>query len=255
MFVMYVDESGDTGLVGSPTRHFVLSGLVIHELRWHDCLERLIAFRKRMYLSFGLRLREEIHASRLINKPGHLATIRKSDRLSIVRFFIDELAAMPDISVINVIVDKVQKTEGFDVLEAAWRALIQRFDNTISHRNFPGPANPDERGMIFPDHTDDRKVKLLVRRMRRFNPVPNQPQFGPGYRNILLKRIIEDPSFRGSDDSYFIQAVDVIAYALMQHTAPSSFMRRKCGNNYFKRLAPILCTVASSTDPLGIVRL
>ena len=32
MFLMYVDESGDAGLVGSPTRYFVLTGLVVHEL-------------------------------------------------------------------------------------------------------------------------------------------------------------------------------------------------------------------------------
>jgi hypothetical protein len=30
MYFMYVDESGDPGLVGSPTRYFTLSGLVIH---------------------------------------------------------------------------------------------------------------------------------------------------------------------------------------------------------------------------------
>jgi len=29
---MYVDESGDPGLVGSPTEHFLLTGLVVHEL-------------------------------------------------------------------------------------------------------------------------------------------------------------------------------------------------------------------------------
>ena len=34
MFLMYVDESGDCGLQNSPTRYLVLTGLVIHELRW-----------------------------------------------------------------------------------------------------------------------------------------------------------------------------------------------------------------------------
>jgi hypothetical protein len=28
MFLMYVDESGDPGLINSPTRYYVLSGLV-----------------------------------------------------------------------------------------------------------------------------------------------------------------------------------------------------------------------------------
>ena len=45
---MYVDESGDTGLDGSPTDHFVLTGFVVHEADWLDYLERLIAFRRRM---------------------------------------------------------------------------------------------------------------------------------------------------------------------------------------------------------------
>lgn len=33
MYLMYVDESGDSGLLGSPTRYFVVSGIVLHELR------------------------------------------------------------------------------------------------------------------------------------------------------------------------------------------------------------------------------
>ena len=62
MFLMYVDESGDSGLVNSPTRYFVLTGLVVHELRWHDALNSLVNFRQRMRGKFGLKLREEIHA-------------------------------------------------------------------------------------------------------------------------------------------------------------------------------------------------
>jgi len=39
MFLMYVDESGDTGLTNSPVDYFVLSGLIIHELRWRTLQE------------------------------------------------------------------------------------------------------------------------------------------------------------------------------------------------------------------------
>ncbi len=46
MYLMYVDESGDIGLTGSPTRYFVLTGLVLHELRWRQTLDELIAFRR-----------------------------------------------------------------------------------------------------------------------------------------------------------------------------------------------------------------
>ncbi len=201
---MYVDESGDPGLINSPTPYFVLTGLVVHELRWQPYLEQLIDFRRRMRRQFGLRLREEIHTSTLITRPGNLVRIKRNDRLAIIRHFADELANIPDLNNINVLVDKQGKPAGYDLFEKAWTALIQRFENTMSRRNFSGPANPDERGIIFPDHTDDKKLNLLLRRMRRYNPVPNQSSFGGGYRNLALTNLVKTPAIgtRSSLTSY-----------------------------------------------------
>jgi hypothetical protein len=255
MYVMYVDESGDSGLVGSPTNYFVLTGLVVHELRWQVYLDQLIEFRRKLKAQFGLRLREEIHASAMINHPGPLVRIRRNDRLTILRAFADELATMTDLNIINVVVDKQNKPAGYDVFGVAWKALIQRFENTTSSRNFRGPQNPDERGMLFPDRTDDKKLRDLLRQMRRYNPIPNQQAYGAGYRNIALRSIIEDPNFRDSQDSYFIQAADLVAYLLYQNLAPSAYMRKKSGHNYFGRLNPLLVKVAAPRDPRGIVRL
>lgn len=255
MFLMFVDESGDTGLVNSPTRYFALTGIVVHELRWRTYLDQLIGFRQRMKSQFGLRLREEIHATKLISRPGSLVRIKRHNRLTILRAFADELATMSDMNVINILVDKQGKPTDYDVFENAWRALIQRFENTMSYRNFPGPANSDERGMILPDNTDDKKLTLLLRRMRQYNPIPNQPRFGGGYRNLTLSTIVEDPNFRDSEFSYFIQAADVAAYLLFQRVSPNGYMRKKGGGAYFRRLEPVLCKVAATMDPDGIVRL
>lgn len=255
MYLMYVDESGDCGVNNSPTRYFVLSGLVIHELRWQTYLNQLIAFRQRMRQQFGLRLREEIHAAAMINSPGPLVRIKRNDRLAIIRAFADELAIMTDANLINVVVDKQGKRPDYDVFGVAWKALIQRLENTLSRRNFSGPANPDECGMIFPDHTDDKKLTRLLRQMRRYNPVPSKGAPGVSYRNLILSKIIEDPNFRESDHSYFIQTVDLAAFLLYQRLIPNAYMRKKSGQNYFDRLDPILCKVASSKDPQGIVRL
>jgi len=60
---MYVDESGDTGLVGSPTNYFALSGLTIHESRWRDFVTVMSAYRKTMRATHGLPVRTEIHAA------------------------------------------------------------------------------------------------------------------------------------------------------------------------------------------------
>ena len=63
---MYVDESGDTGLVKSPSTHFALSSLVVHESRWRELIQLLIAFRKTLREAYGLPLRMEIHAAEFI---------------------------------------------------------------------------------------------------------------------------------------------------------------------------------------------
>ena len=252
---MYIDESGDTGLLDSPTRYYVLTGLVVHELRWETCLDQIVESRRRMRDKFGLKLREELHAAALITRPGPLVRIKRNDRLAIIREFADQLASLADITVVNIVVDKTGKQGDYDVFQAAWRTLIQRFENTISRRNFAGPANADERGILFPDHTDDKKLQGLLRQMRRYNPVPNRPKYGPGYRNLALANIIEDPSFKDSKHSYFIQAVDLCAFLLYQRLEPCAYMRKKSGQNYFNRMEPILCKVAAADDPLGIVTL
>lgn len=252
MYFMYVDESGDAGLINSPTRYFALSGLIVHELRWNDYLDRLIEFRRRMRNKFGLLMREEIHSAHLINKPGDLVRIKRNDRLTIIRSFIHELATLQDISIINVVVDKQGKPPDYDVMQKAWEALIQRFSNTMSHRNFNGPANPDERGLIVPDNTDVKKIRELLRKMRKYNPVPSQ--FG-GYRNLQITNLVEDPFFKDSRESYMIQAADVVAFSLYQKLSPSSYMKSKSAQNYFNKLDNVLCKAAASRDPDGIVRL
>ena len=252
---MYVDESGDSGMVNSPTRYFVLTGLILHELRWRLYLDQVVDFRRRRKAAYGLKLREEIHAAALINKPGDLARIPRYHRLAILREFADELAAMPDLNLINVVVDKQGKAIDYDVFGMAWKAIVQRFENTLSHHNFSGPRNPDDRGMVFPDHTEDKKLTELLRAMRRYNPITNQAAYGIGYRNLTLSNIVEDPNFRNSADSYWVQAADLAAFLLYQHPAPNASLKKKSGQNYFSRLDGILCKVASTSDPQGIVRL
>ena len=208
-----------------------------------------------MQTTFGLRMQEEISGSAMITRPGRLARIRRNDRLAIIRAFATELATMTDLNAVNMVVDKANKNQYYDVFTMAWKALLQRFENTLSNHNFPGPANPDERGMLFPDNTNNKKLFRLLRQMRRYNPVPQQIRFGIGYRNLLIRLLIEDPNFRDSRHSYFIQSADLVAFLVYQSLLPNAYMRKKGGHNYFARLDPILCKVASLTDVQGIVRL
>src|SRR3712207_7335615 len=73
------------------------------------------------------------------------------------------------------------KAASYDAFEEAWQALIQRFENTMSHRNFPGPMNSDERRSE--EHTSELQSRqylvcrlLLEKKNKRFSHVRNCPR-------------------------------------------------------------------------------
>lgn len=149
---MYVDESGDPGLNTSAGRYYILSGLVVHETAWKSVLDRLVLFRRRMKGVYKLRQRDEIHASPFIHAPAaQMNNIPRGDRLGILRAYIKELSQIQDLRFVHVLVDKQGKPPGVSIFELAWKALIQRFENTIQHQNYPGSTNPVDHGILLPD--------------------------------------------------------------------------------------------------------
>ena len=217
MYLMYVDESGDTGLAKSPSTHFALASLVVHEARWRELIDQLIAFRKTLRSIYGLPLRMEIHSAEFI-RHAPVPSMQKHIRLAILRNFLDELAKMDFVSITGLIVDKRQKIPTYDVFINAWQTLFQRFENTMRWGNFPS-HHASDYGIVITDNTDGMKLQKMVRRMAVYNPVPNTISIygmGSGYRNLPIRKIIEDPNSRDSKYSYLIQACDVAAYFLYQ---------------------------------------
>jgi hypothetical protein len=245
MFIMYVDDSGDPGANTAVTDKFILSALVIHELNYNTFINDLIVFRKQLRDTKGLKLRTEIHSVEFINKPNaELKKIQRNDRLDILKQCLNWLAARNDISVFCVSVDKSNHLND-DIYSYAWKALSQRFENTIGAKNFLRPETEDsgitDRGIIISDRSDEKKLRSLIREMKKYNPVTSRRDlFSDTYRNLQLKYIIEDPNFRDSDQSYILQMVDVCAYFLMQKKRPNSYVRKKGATLYFDRLQPVL---------------
>ena len=171
--MMYVDESGDIGLKKSKTKFFILSAIIIHELLWNDTLEDLIEFRRNLRDKKKLKLREEIHCSAFLNKPGNLIRIPMYERVDIIKQCAKWLNNKIYISTFSIRIDKQQEKYNSkdNVFETAWKFLIQRFENTINKHNFNGPSNYDERGIIIADNTDIPKLRTIYRKMRRKNLV------------------------------------------------------------------------------------
>lgn len=253
MYLMYVDESGDVGIVNSPTRYFILSAIVVHELRWKNTLRGLVEFRRMLRDTKGLKLREEIHSNEFITRPGDLKRIKRNDRLDILKKCMDWMNGQHHINIFSVAVDKEGRKD--DIFELAWNTLIMRFENTIRHNNFSGPQNADDRGIILSDNTEGEKLRKLVRKMRHFNTIPNTQQlYSGGFRNLKLEYVIEDPVFRDSQHSFIHQMNDVVAYCVRQRYEPNSYMKKKGGHNFYKRIDNVL-TKEVSKNGLGIVEI
>lgn len=252
MYLVYVDESGDSGLSGSPSTHFVLSALVVHETRWMQFLNDIIRFRRKIRDEYGVKLREEIHTTDLFSRPKELFRLQKHVRLQICKKMIDFQESLNYINLVNVVVRKEGKSDQFNVFENAWTYLIQRIHNTVHYRNFPDGYNENEGAIIIPDQTNNKKLNRIVRKMRRYNPVPNMGF--SGYRHLETNFIIEDPYYKDSRHSLIHQLVDVNAYFLYQMHNPNKFMKKKKADNFFKRYDKVLCKVASTKDKrFGIV--
>lgn len=245
---MYVDESGDPGNNTAQSDFFCLTGMVVHESEWRNFLDVTMRFRRTMKDVYGLPVRAEIHAVKLLRHSEF--AIEKYKRLAILRNFLDELAKMNFVSLTNIVVDKRGKPADYDVFSSAWRTLFQRFENTLTHGNFPG-GYKRSFGTVFTDATNGEKLTSIMRKMSVHNPIPNRGS--DGYRNMPILRVIEDPSPRNSAHSLPIQACDVVAYFLHQSLKPNTYVKKSGAQNYFRRLDAILNKNASLSNPSGIV--
>jgi hypothetical protein len=117
----------------------------------------------------------------------------------------------------------------------------------------------DSHTILFCDEGKEAPYKKLIRRMGVFNPIPSQfgvwSDTGEAGKNIPIDRVVEDPVFKDSAESFFIQAVDFVAYALLRRERPAGPTLRYHASDAFNVLMPILVTQATKRDPEGILRL
>ena len=247
MHLLYVDESGDPGTHKYSSPHFILSGLIISQDDWSLYLERLKTFRKSLFTKYGLNQRTEIHSSELI-RIGNLKEyqkISKTNRINILKDYATQIPVIfSNAKVINVCL-KIDEHPERDIFELAWSRLLQRFDTYLK-------KEAKDKGILVVDDTDSIKLQNLQRKLRIYNPTPSH--FTDGSYNAPINNILEDPFSRNSNQSYFIQTVDVIAHLLYRKEFPKGSLK-KFGLQYqFDKIEPILLKKASKADNLGIVR-
>ena len=94
--------------------------------------------------------------------------------------------------------------------------------------------------------------------MNVFNPVPSKSgtwgDSGQTHKNIVINTIIEDPVFKQSHESYFIQMVDFCAFALLRRERQLASKNALGIHEAFDILKPVCYKLANYKDPMGVVR-
>ncbi len=244
-YFFYVDESGDSGHNTAVTTHFVVAGFFLREGSWAVYLDKIKHFRAALSAAYNFRMRDELHARDIWMARGDSKN-RGDSYAQRYRMFRDVaffLRQSSEISIIAVSVNKLQpRLSGVNIREYAWKLLIQRFENYLLDKG--------TNGIVFADEGEDKLVRGQLRRMRAYNPIPSK--FG-GYYQQKIVRILEDPVFRESKHSYFIQLADMVAYFCRLRDNASKRQVKWRLHKMYRILKPRYLLEASRKDRYGFV--
>lgn len=236
MYFCYVDESGDCGAYdatmpnksGSP--YFILAGLIVHAEKWKFSLEVLKTFRKKLAAQCYLPYHVEFHCSELIDphKIKEYTQISVADRWKLIEAFAEKIGGNDAFSIIASVINKSESTlPANEYLTASITKLYQAYDHFLKERK--------QYGIVLFDRSNVGTIQTHVRKLLGTG---SDLDAVPG---IKVNHVIEDPIFRVSADSIFIQAADVIAYALKEKEFPQTSRKKYNADRIFTNKLKRVC--------------
>lgn len=250
MYFCYVDESGDSGRHDpndpehTGSAYFILSGLIVRDTHWKTTLDSLKSFRKHLAQQAYLRYDVEFHCADLIDvhKVKEYSQISVPDRWKLIDRFAEVIGSLAQCRLISVVINKVQSVlNPEDYATTAITKLYQAFDEFLKTQD-------DQHGVVFFDRANEQMINAHVRKLLRTGAS------GQTIPNVTIGWIIEDPIFRVSHESMFIQAADVCTYTLKECLFPQSSRKKfNADKIYNRRLLPIVYVSSYAQHDDGII--
>ena len=206
MHFIYIDDSGDEELR-------VFSALTILADKWNSCLKKIKGFRQELKMSDGIFVETEFHAWKFISGRGEIAdsVVTKGRRCQIFKQTLQMVTMLPEVRLFNTVFP-------IKAGDLAYETLLGRINQTLQLW--------DSHAILICDEGNESLYTRLVRRMQTS-------------QNGAIDRIVEDPFFKQSDQSYFIQLSDFCAYALLRQERPIESKTRYGLDQAFNLLKPI----------------
>jgi len=250
LYFLYVDASGDPGASRGASERYILTGVVVPTETWESIYHNYVLLRRYLKREYGFPVRAELKGRWLVwPKDADQPTIYKAigNRQRRFAMYDDIMTSLPAIlrnsAVLNTHADKINRPSSLSHYEErSWERLANRFHQLLKS------AADGSKGMIIADNNDNHAVRGLFRKIRVYNPIPSK--YKSGSYNNPLRLIVEDPVFRESAESHFLQVCDLISYSLLMMKKKA--FRKYSGDKLFLRLRPILATKASP-DEFGVI--
>jgi len=249
MYFCYVDESGDCGLhdITKPkftgTQFFILAGIIVADNKWKISLETMKAFRKKIAREAYLPYHIEFHCAEMIDphKIKEFTQISVEDRWKLIDQFAETIGQNSAFSLITVVIDKTKsKLKPSEYLTTAITKLYQSFDEFLKAR--------ESNGIVFFDRANEGHINTHVRKLL------GTGASGENIPDVRIGWVLEDPIFRVSSDSMFIQSADVAAYALKEKEFPQAARKKRQADRIFQRKLYPVCFKSRISDDDGIIR-
>lgn len=206
MYLIYIDDSGDEELC-------IFSALTIRADKWNYNLEVVKQFRHDLQISDGIYIYTEFHAWEFVSGRGKIADniITKGRRCQIFKQALQMVAMLPETRLFSTVFPAKMS-------ELAYETLLRSINHTL--------RECDSQAILICDEGKDAIYTKLVRRLQTLE-------------HEKIDHIIEDPFFKQSDQSYFIQLSDFCAYALLRQERPIASKTKYGLDQAFKLLEPV----------------
>ena len=226
MYFVYIDESYDK-------THFCYSCLLSSAFNWNHTFGKILKWRKSLKDKYNIPLEYELHATKFISGSGEPHQNRNKDfRAKIFNESFKFFNELPHSYIINGITDnKMNHMNLFD-------SLLNTIEEFLLKKN--------AYGVLICDEGNEKKLISMVRKKRKSNFISEKKSVNP------VKRIIEDPLFKPSTSSYFIQITDFIAFGFLRSQNPVH-TTRKLVEQSFNKLDEIL--IGNSSERKGIIEI
>ncbi|MCJ2027774.1 DUF3800 domain-containing protein [Methylobacterium sp. J-067] len=205
MYLIYLDESGNTGTHKDPNQPIhLIAALCVHEskIRAVESAVRSITWQHFgiVTLSNGF----ELHAADLYGGNGFFKGIKPKDRITCIHDILDAIAAH-DAVVIWAAVDKMKLYSSHHPHRMAFLFLVERIEDWLGQ----GKA---ELGLLVADENKEVEQKLIDDL-----EVFKLSGTGMGWRPTQISSIVDSIHFVQSTNNRLIQCVDIVAYFALKH--------------------------------------